>query len=352
MDQFVCVRLVKANRLDLSLMQFDYDLTFAVLFMNADRTLYGRYGTRTEMEDAEKDISMNGLAEALKGALKLHEQYPANKSQLVGKQPRPTPYRTPDMLPALRGKYKEGLDYDGQVVRSCLHCHQIRDAKREEYRTAGKPIPDEILFPYPMPTVMGIKLDPDYAAKVKHVNSDSPAARAGVEAGDLILSINDQPILSTADIQWVLHTADSETTLTLALKRESESPTATINLPEGWRRSSDIEWRVTTWPLRRMATGGLVLDSATETERRNVSATSGQMALRITHVGQYGAHAAGKRAGFKKGDIIVSFDGRKDLMTESALLAYAVQNIRAGQKVKVDVVRAGRTLELTLPAQK
>ena len=93
-----------------------------------------------------------------------------------------------------------------------------------------------------------------------------------------------------------------------------------------------------------MATGGLVLNSSSD--------DTVQMALRVTHVGQYGAHAAGKRAGFKKDDIVVSFDGRKDLMTESALLGYAVQNIHAGKKVKVGVLRGGRPLELTLPAQK
>ena len=45
-QQFVCVRLVQMNGLDLSLFQFDYDQTLAALFLNADGTVYGRYGTR------------------------------------------------------------------------------------------------------------------------------------------------------------------------------------------------------------------------------------------------------------------------------------------------------------------
>ena len=49
MDKFVCVRVVKANQMDLTLMQFDYDLTFAVMFMNADKTVYGRFGSRSEL---------------------------------------------------------------------------------------------------------------------------------------------------------------------------------------------------------------------------------------------------------------------------------------------------------------
>ena len=48
MDRFVCVRLVQANAMDLTLFQFDYDLTFAAFFLNADRTIYGRYGSRSD----------------------------------------------------------------------------------------------------------------------------------------------------------------------------------------------------------------------------------------------------------------------------------------------------------------
>ena len=41
MSQFVGVRMVKVNSMDLSLFQFDYDMTFAVFFMNADKKVYG-----------------------------------------------------------------------------------------------------------------------------------------------------------------------------------------------------------------------------------------------------------------------------------------------------------------------
>ena len=123
-EQFVCVRLVKANDLDLSRFQFDFDLTFAVIFMNADGTIYGRYGTRSKTEDATKDISLAGLAEAMKGVLTIHADYPDNRDRLSGKQAAATRFKTPDAIPSLRGKYKTELDYQGQVTRSCLHCHQ------------------------------------------------------------------------------------------------------------------------------------------------------------------------------------------------------------------------------------
>ena len=74
------VRMVQGNGMDLSLFQFDYDLTFSVFFMNPDKTIYGRYGTRAEFENAAKDISIESFKQALEGALALHKAYPKNKT--------------------------------------------------------------------------------------------------------------------------------------------------------------------------------------------------------------------------------------------------------------------------------
>jgi len=48
LEQIACAWLVTTNRLDLS--QFQYDIEgqlFAVFFLNADQTIYGRFGTRS-----------------------------------------------------------------------------------------------------------------------------------------------------------------------------------------------------------------------------------------------------------------------------------------------------------------
>src|SRR2546423_10592501 len=109
MNRFVCVRLVQANALDLTLFQFDYDLTFAVFFMNADRTIYGRYGSRSDRKDATRDISIEGFRQALLAALEWHKRYPANKASLAGKQPGPARFKTPDQFPSLHGQYQARL---------------------------------------------------------------------------------------------------------------------------------------------------------------------------------------------------------------------------------------------------
>src|SRR2546428_4233561 len=140
MDKFVCVRLVQANDLDLTLFQFDYDLTFAAFFMNADRTIYGRFGLRSDLKNAEKDISLEGFRNALAAALELHKAYPKNKSILAAKQALPVAKKRPEEYPSLAGKYKPTLDYEGKVAASCMHCHQVREAERLSYRAASKPI--------------------------------------------------------------------------------------------------------------------------------------------------------------------------------------------------------------------
>ena len=124
----------------------------------------------------KKDISVEGFADALTGALVLHDKYPANKRFLAGKQPKAVAYKTPDDFPELRGKYKDKLDYTGKVVQSCLHCHQIRDADRQVYRDQGTPLPESLLYPYPMPGVVGFSLDPKTRATIASVESESPAA--------------------------------------------------------------------------------------------------------------------------------------------------------------------------------
>ena len=77
MDKFVCVRMVQGNGMDLTLFQFDYDLTFAAFFMNSDRTIYGRFGSRSDHDNAEKDISIEGFRQAMLAALDLHRPHRA-----------------------------------------------------------------------------------------------------------------------------------------------------------------------------------------------------------------------------------------------------------------------------------
>ncbi len=260
---------------------------------------------------------------------------------------------SPEKYPALKDKYTNALNYEGNVVQSCIHCHQIGDAQRQFYREAGKTIPEKVLFPYPHPKSVGLILDPEEMATVKKVTPGSPAAAAGFQAGDEVKTLNGQPLLSIADVQWVLHNTDPAGGVVPAeVDRGGKRVALELSLEKDWRRAGDISWRVTSWGLRRMSTGGMKLEPLPTEDRHRLKIPAESMALLVRHVGQYGPHAAAKNAGFQPGDVIVEFDGRDDLLTDSAVLAYGVTQKKPGDQVAVAILRNGKKRTLKLPMQK
>jgi S1-C subfamily serine protease len=321
--------------------------------LNADGTIYGRFGTRSHRTEWLEDVSLPGMAKALQGALELHRDYPKSKAALAGKRGEPLEFDSPEKYPALKDKFTDSLNYQGDVVKSCIHCHQIGDAQRDFYRSAGKPLPETLLFPYPHPKMLGLILDPEEKGTIKQVTPGSQAAKAGLKAGDEITALEGQPILSIADVQWVLHNTDPQGgTLAFTVERNGKPTELKMTLEDGWRRAGDISWRVSSWGLRRMSSGGLKLDPLPQEQRDRLKIPADQMALLVQHVGQYGPHAAAKNAGFRQGDILIEFDGRTDLMTDSELLAYGVTKKKAGDQVSVTILRNGKRQTLKLPMQK
>ncbi len=237
------------------------------------------------------------------------------------------------------------------MVQSCMHCHQVRDAERSFFRDDRKSMPDEVFYPWPMPQTIGLVLDPKEKSKIKEVVAGSAAEKAGFKSGDEIVTLEGQPILSTADVQWVLHNAAQLGAVKADIRRGRRNLSLTLALDKDWRRHTDITWRATTWDLRRMGAGGLVLEDATGDERLEAKVPDTELALRVKHVGEYGEHAVAKRAGFKVGDLIVSVDGQTRRLTESELLGYLIQNKMPGERVAVMVLRAGERVNLELPLQ-
>lgn len=350
LDQFVCVRVIKTNGLDLSRFQADFDQSFAVFLLNADGTIYGRYGTRPETESQETEMSLDGFADTLAGALALHKEYPANRDKLLGKSPSAPPYAVPEAMPELE-KYREFADAEKFESRMCIHCHMIREAERLAYRKRNQPIPPESLFAWPATSALGFTLDPTTASTVADVAEGSPAEQAGLRADDRLLTVNGQTVISLADVKWALDQSGTRNEATVELDRDDMPLTISIPLAENWRAKTDISSRATTWDLRRMATGGLVLESLPAERRRELKLAENSLALRVKYVGQYNEHAAGKHAGFQEGDILVEFDDLSEPWRETELIAYGVTKKNRGDIVPVTVLRDGKRIELKLPMQ-
>src|SRR5262249_20858778 len=111
-------------------------------------------------------------------------------------------------------------------------------------------------------------------------------------------------------------------------------------------------WRASSWSLRRMGTGGMVLEVLPDEDRKKAGLGEQEMALRAKYVAKTGGpHGAADRAGFRTGDVGIAFDERTDLRRETDVLAYAVNQHKVGDRLPVTVLRDGKKVTLTLPVQ-
>ncbi len=348
LDQFVCVRVINANALDLSLFQFDYDLSFSTLIFNADGTIYGRYGSWRHQKDAA-DATTAGYRAALEAALDIHRGYPANKVSLNAKQGAPVIFRTPIDMPSLAGKYERELNWGGKVVQSCVHCHQIGDALRASFRDAQKPLPAELIYPMPAPETVGLSLDAEKPARVVAVAAKSAAEAAGLAAGDELVMLNGAPPISIADVAWALHRAPEQGELPIGRKRGDKVESIALKLAGGWRQKTDISTRVGTWQMRAMALGGLVLRSLSDEERTQRRLLPDALGLRVHGLGDYGPHGAAKSAGFRKEDILISVEGIVGPLTEGELIGRLLTAHPTKGSVPAVVLRGDEKVKLSLP---
>ena len=352
LEKFVPLRVVSTNGLDLALFQFDTDQSFAVFFLRGDGAIYGRFGTRSHRKNWVGDVSVDGLAQAMAGALALHADYPASRDALAAKRGPAPAFARPELFPTLKAKYTSTLDYDGKVVASCIHCHQIGDAVRDLAFGTEDGLTDELLFPYPHPKSLGLILDPKEKATVLKVEKGSDAEKGGFREGDRLQKLAGQPLLSIADVQWVLHhTLAGGATVKAEVVRAGRPVLLDLKLEKGWRQRDDISWRSSTWGLRRRALGGLFPVELSDERRADLKLPPPKMAFVIQHVGQFAPHDAAHKAGVKKDDILVGFDGRRDFIRETDLIAYALREKKPGDTVTLDIVRNGtpQAIALKLP---
>jgi serine protease Do len=347
LEKFVCVRLVHMNGLDLKLFQFDYDLSWTAIMMNADQTIYGRYGTRNSKEKGGATVSLPGFRKALEGALELHSKHAEVKTALAAKTGPAPKFPTAEKYPQL-SRYAPILS--SNTHQSCIHCHKMYDALRDVDRAQGKPVTDFLVRPYPMPDVIGLSMDVNERARIKNVLPTSIAERAGFRANDDIIAMDGQPIISIADVQWVLQHAPEPSQVKAVVMRNSQKINLTLQIEKGWRNASDVSWRTQTWAMARLFLG-MRLEQVTDDELTKLGIKKENMALRVSFIWNDAQNGYASAAGFKKGDVVTSFNGVTAKQSENELQIYVAQQTSRGQKVPVTLMRDGKSLELLLPVK-
>jgi serine protease Do len=318
---------------DTSVFNFDFDLSWAGFFMNADMTVYGRYGARKDSSDVL--FSTAGLKQAMKRALEIHKGYPANRPSLATKNVKtPIAAKTPESMPAIEIQFR-----NPDIPRNCIHCHHVWKGVRRSLMSEKKPLPNNLLWVYPMPDAIGLSIDVADGARVASVAAGSPAAKAGALVDDVVLSINGAPMLSIADFQFALHHVPDQTTLKVEVRRGADKKTLSVALAGEWRKATDFTWRTSCGDVRI----GMTLDPLSDAERKAVGLRAGGMKIKAA----WPKGPAGM-AGFLAGDVILALNGQPVPDKETEFIAYVRQKFLPGQKIKLSIVRAGKKQDISM----
>ncbi len=316
------MRLLRIEKVDLNLFEFDFDLTWAAFFMNAQGKVYGRFGGR-DAKGADTRNSLAGLHYAMEAALTEHRKDPAAK---------------PDR-PAQKPLYIETRN-SAKAYRGCIHCHQVKEILRQDEINAGA-WARESVYSYPLPENIGITLDLDQGNMVRAVKAGSLAERAGLKSGDLLQSVNQIAVHAFADAAYGLHKAPFTGKLPIRWQRAGKTLDAELTLPAGWRRTN-ITWRPSLLDLLPSLT--VYGEDLTTQEKKALGLDEKRLAFRQEEK----VHSAAKAMGVHAGDIILGIDDKKLEMSMEQFLGFVRQNYLIGDPLTLNILRNGKRVDLAV----
>ncbi|WP_166825948.1 Trx7/PDZ domain-containing (seleno)protein [Thalassoroseus pseudoceratinae] len=337
---FIPVRQVEMKGVDLSQFQFDYDLNWAAMFINADGTVYARYGTQSAA-GADAYNSLVGLKTTMRRVLELHKNYPANRDELVGKLGEKKPYKTALEMPGLPQKER----YRGETARNnCIHCHNIHDAEHFHAISTGQ-YSHEMLWRWPLPDQLGIEIDAKDGRKIGKVIADSPAAKAGLKEGESITHMDGQAITSIADMQWVLHNKPNKDTK-VAIQTTDDNETV-VSLKAGWKKN-DISWRGSLYSLPPRL--NVWLPEVAGAKKRRLRLADDVVPLEARWINK--SRDGGKKAfaaGLRVGDVITEIEGEPNKRSPLEFQVWLKLNRKPGDILPITVLRNGKKKEIRIP---
>jgi hypothetical protein len=337
---FVPVRQVEMEGVDLTQFQFDHDLNWAAVFIHPDGTVLARYGTQSA-EGADAYNSVEGLLATMQRVRALYADYPDNQELFAGKKPEQKPYETALDMPGLENPER----FETATTReSCIHCHNIHDAENFHAYETGT-MSDDLVFRYPYPDNVGLSIDPASGVKIDAVIEDSPAADAGFEVGEDIVTMNGQAITSIADMQWVLHHIPAEGGEVTIVA--SESGEHTLALEEGWKEY-DISWRGSMWSMPPRL--HIWMPELADERERELDLGDDESALEVRWINQgEESGRAAQEAGLREGDVVVALNGEPINLGPSQFMAHIKLNYEVGDEITFTIVRDGKRQDIVIP---
>ena len=280
----------------------------------------GRYGGRDGKSDDGR-ISVAGLKYAMDRALEKYKAGPKPPNE------RPKPVRAEDYKAA---RVRRGNE--------CIHCHQVNEFRRADARAAGTWSRDD-LWVYPLPENVGLTLELDRGDMVKAVASGSAGDRAGLKAGDRLLSLNGFSVASNADVQYALHKGPKSGSIPVGWTRGTNSMKGTLAVADGWRKTN-ITWRASLLDI--LPSLPVSAEDLTAAEKKALGLPERRAAFRQDKF----VHSTLKAVGLKAGDVFVALDGKPVEGTMDEFLGLVRREHLVGDTITLTVLRDGKPVDL------
>lgn len=311
---------------DVSLFQFNWNVMLYAVFLDADGTIYARYGSPDP-----KALSTEGFRRTMERVLEAHAK--GDTTRFAGKRGAELKWKTPETMPTLAPTFEKS-----SAPQKCIHCHHVWAGTIASTWQSGEKLPPQFIWPYPKPESIGLTLEDDDPVKIRAVAEGSPAAKAGARAGDMIAALGGQTVLTIQDVEWVLHHGPDKGSLDLELARDGGTVKAVVELAADWRRTARR-------PVFGVVGLGARLVRLTADERKEAGILESQLALRVTRPNKAGLLAS---AGVREGDVLVSVDGRQDDWEDDQFIAFVRMNYTKGAKLKLGIFRRGFPMPVEL----
>jgi serine protease Do len=251
--RFVTVRLVDASLLDERYFPYkthqDLDLSWWAYFLSPGGNYYGVFGGKDHVSDKTR-ISEPALVNSLKRILAHH--YDPRRPAWGIDMPAGTASKTQTSPKDSKGyallkEKRPGMGKPHKEFGACIHCHQVGDMLNMEALDNGTFSVDQYTGKWPLPENVGILLERDDGLLVKEITPGSPAAQAGIQAGDKLAMADGTRLFGQADFRGVLHRATSSTaSVEVVWSRGGAIQFGTLQTQPGWR-STENSWRKTVY---------------------------------------------------------------------------------------------------------
>ncbi len=180
-------------------------------------------------------------------------------------------------------------------------------------------------------------LDRPSGALINQVFPDSPADKAGLKEGDIIIAFNGKPIDLSADLPHIVGRTKASTEVDVVIMRNKVKQTIKLEvgeLPENAMQASVGEGMQGF--ERRI---GLVVRALTDEERDNSDLRSGVVVQRVLE-------GAGQDAGIRQGDVITLLDN--EVINSVDDFGELVGNLPVETAIPIRIVRRGQPAFLVI----